>query len=202
MTAEATDKYAQAMAAALPTGFAWPRQPDSVLMRVVRGVAGSLAELDDGIHEVVRQWQPATSVARLAEWEEATGLPDACFGLDQSVALRRSLLLRRLRGPVLPLSNSSPAAPGVLVRICADLGYVATVAYNRPARVGVARVGRRLGALDGRLYITVDTGAVPARVGKNRVGDRLVYRAKTGSELECYLKHVVPARYLPVVIFV
>jgi uncharacterized protein YmfQ (DUF2313 family) len=110
------------------------------------------------------------------------------------------MLLRKLRGPSLPYTDSSPAAKGVIVRICAELGYLATVRYNLPARVG-DRVGRRLGALDGRLYIDIDTGAVPARVGRNRVGDRLVQRARTGAELECYLKHILPARYLPVVTY-
>jgi uncharacterized protein YmfQ (DUF2313 family) len=202
MRANPSAKYQQALAGVLPRGFAWPRQPDSVVMRVMAGLAGSFAELDDGIKTIVEQWQPATSVARLAEWEEATGLPDACFGVDQTVQQRLGQLLRRLRGPALPYEDSSPAAPGVIVDICADLGYQATVAYNKPARVGLARVGARLGALDGRLYITVPTNATPARVGRVRVGARLIARTQSGAELECHLKHVLPARFLPVMIFV
>lgn len=75
------DKFFQALAALLPTGFAWPRDSNSVLMRVIRGLAGSFSELHDFCAATVKQWQPATTINRLAEWEEATGLPDACFTL-------------------------------------------------------------------------------------------------------------------------
>jgi len=73
------DKFLQALAYLLPTGFAWPRDPDSTLMRVLRGLAGLFDEFHQFTAATVRQWQPATTVTRLAEWEEATGLPDPCF---------------------------------------------------------------------------------------------------------------------------
>lgn len=196
------DKFLQALASLLPTGFAWPRDPNSTLMRVLRGLAGAFAELHNWTTEVVRQWQPATTVNRLTEWEEATGLPDACFGLDQSAALRRQLLLARLRPLVLPYVDSSPASPGSLEAICLALGYVATVRYNTPFRVGRNRVGDRLGALNGRLWITVTLTTEPFRVGRNRVGDRLRLGTLNGGELACYLKRIVPARYELNVIFV
>lgn len=73
------EKFFQALAALLPTGFAWPRDAGSTLMRVIRGLAATFSEHHDFTTEAVRQWQPGTTVNRLAEWEEATGLPDACF---------------------------------------------------------------------------------------------------------------------------
>jgi len=189
------EKFLQALSYLLPTGFAWPRDPDSTLMRMLRGVAGSFDELHRYTEECVRQWQPATTVTRLAEWEEATDLPDTCFGVDQSEATRRKLLLARLRGPELAYTDSSPAAPGAIAAICATLGYTVTVAYNTPFRVGLNRVGDRLGALDGILYVRVAVTSEPFRVGLNRVGDRLVLLAQDLAPLECYLKRIVPARY-------
>lgn len=195
-------KFFQARCRLLPTGFAWPRDPLSTLMAVIRGIAGHWAEVHDTITETVRQWQPATTVNRLAEWEEATGLPDACFGLDQDMALRRRLLLSRLRGPTLPYIDSSPCSPGAIEAICASLGYTATVKYNTPFRVGVNRVGDRLGALKGRLWITVTLTTEPFRVGVNRVGDRLRIGTLNGGELACYLRRIIPARFEVNVIFV
>lgn len=194
------DKFWQALAQLLPSGFAWPRDTASTLMRVLRGMAGSFDELHETTHEVVRQWQPVTTVNRLAEWEAATGLPDACFGTDQPVDLRRRLLLLRLRGADLPFDDSSPAAPAVIEALCASFGYPAVVAYNTPFRTG-HRVGQRLGRLDGRLYITLTLPGGRFRVGQNRVGDLLIDGA-TAHELVCLLKRVLPARFELVFILV
>lgn len=196
------EKFAQSLASLLPTGFAWPRDPNSVLMKFIRGLAGAFSEHHEFVAEAVRQWQPATTVNRLAEWEEAAGLPDACFGLDQSEALRRKLLLARLRPAELAYDDSSPAAPESIVEICAWLGYKATVRYNTPFRVGRNRVGQRLGALNGRLWITVTLEGIPFRVGASRVSARLREGTLNGGELACYLKRVIHARYEVNVIFV
>lgn len=196
------EKFLQALACLLPTGFAWPRDPSSVLMKFLRGRAASFSEFHDFVAEAVRQWQPATTVNRLAEWEEATGLPDTCFGLNQSEALRRKLLLARLQPVALAYDDSSPAAPESIVAICAWLGYTATVRYNTPFRVGRNRVGQRLGALNGRLWITVTLQTIPFRVGVSRVGARLREGTLNGGELACYLQRVVHARYEVNVIFV
>lgn len=196
------EKFYQALACLLPTGFAWPRDPNSVLMKFVRGLAGSLNEHHEFVAEAARQWQPATTVNRLAEWEDATGLPDTSFGLAQSEALRRKLLLARLRPVELFYENSSPAAPGSIVAICAWLGYVATVRYNTPLRCGRNRVGQCLGALNGRLWITVTLQTIPFRVGVSRAGTRLREGTLNGGELAGYLHRIVPARYEVNILFV
>lgn len=189
------EKFVQALSYLLPQGFAWPRDLRSTLMRVLRAIAGGLSDLHEFTRLTVFQWQPHQTVTRLAEWEEATGLPDACFGPDQDEATRRMLLLARLRGPVLEYADSSPASPGAIVAICAWLGYEATVVYNTPFRCGTHRVGDRLGVLDGVLYVTVTITATRFRVKLSRVGERLLQDQLTGEELACYLRRVVPARY-------
>ncbi len=189
------EKFSQALVYLLPTGYAWPRDQRSVLMRVLRGLAGSLAQLHLWCNLSVRHWQPATTT-RLAEWEAACGLPDACLGVDQSEALRRSLLLARLRGPRLAYADSSPAALGAIEDMCLALGYVVTLRYHTPFRVGRNRVGERLRRLDGRLVVTVQ-GLVrtPMRVGVGRVGDPLASYNLPVHELECYLQRLIPARF-------
>lgn len=195
------NKFWQALAALLPTGFAWPRDPNSTLMRVVKARAEGLGQLHEFTRMTAAQWQPHQTVTRLAEWEESTGLPDACFGTNQDEPTRRKLLLSKLRGPVLEYADSSPASPGALEAICAWLGYQAVVRYNTPFRCGM-RVGRRLGALDGKLWITVTIQSTRFRVGVSRVGERLRSGTLNGGELACYLQRVVPARYSVNVIFI
>lgn len=195
------DKFLQSLANLLPSGYAWPRDPDSVLMRVLRGVAAAFSELHDFTDKTVLQWLPHLTSQRLAEWEDAAGLPDKCFGVVQSEAVRRAVLLARLRGPAWAYTDSSPASPGGIEAICATLGYTASVHYNTPFRVGRNRCSERLGKLDGKLYVRVQAQNTLLRVGSGRVGQRLVTRTLTTTDLECYLRQIVPARYELNVVF-
>ena len=196
------NKFAQALAYLLPTGYAWPRAPESVLMRVLGGIAASFSEQDEFISNTARQWLPHATNTRLPEWEDATGLPDACFGAIQTFEDRQARLVARLRGPQGHYTDSSPAAVGALEAVCANLGYAAEVRYNTPFRVGRDRVGRSLGQLDGQLYALVSTPAEPLRVGIGRVGSRLVKRQPGVAEMACYLEKCAPARFQLNVIFV
>lgn len=188
------DQFYESLQGLLPQGFAWPRHPDSTWMRLLRSEAEQLAQHTDDIHAMVRQWQPNTTVARLAEWEDACGLPDRCLGPNQSEGQRRQTLLTTLRGLDLPFDDSSFAAPQVIKAECARLGYHVTVRYNWPMRVGGA-VGSELGDLDGQLYVIVTATSEPMRVGLARVGDRLVDRDLPGADLLCVLERLVPARF-------
>jgi uncharacterized protein YmfQ (DUF2313 family) len=194
-------RFTQALAGLLPQGYAWPREVGSTLMAVMEGLGDAFADHHQAVHAQVRQWMPHLTTTRLAEWEASCGLPDACLGLDQTEQQRRAELLKRLRGPDLPFSDSSPAAPAVIEQLCADIGYSVTVTYNTPMRVRRDRVGSRLGKLDGRLNVFVDTSSTPLRVGSGRVGQRLVNRDLPGSDLSCYLQRIVPARYSVNIVF-
>ena len=194
------DKLLQALAQLLPTGFAWPRHADSTLMRWLRGLAGVHAELLAFIQATIAQWMPHSTTLRLSEWEDACALPDACFGPDQTIARRHAALMSKLQGLSLPYDDSSPAAPIVIQRICASLGYTAEVFYNTPFRVGVNDVGDQQGALDGTLYVMVSTVISPFRVGVNRVGDRLFTAPDDLFVLLCHLRRIMPARFDVVVL--
>lgn len=194
------DKFTQSLATLLPQGYAWPRDPNSVVMRVMTAKASAFRELHEFTNSTVYQWMPHATASRLSEWEAATGLPDKCFGNNQSADLRRKLLLSRIRGLDLPFENSSPASPGVIATICRDIGYDdVVVRYNTPMRVG-QRVGRRLGRLNGNLWVFVPVASSLFRCG-GRVGSRLVSRLGAGPELACYLNRIVPARFAINVVF-
>ncbi|WP_310614331.1 putative phage tail protein [Limnohabitans sp.] len=190
------DKFFQSLAQLLPTGFAWPRDPSSTLMRVVRGVSASFAELHAYTLFVAGEWLPHKTTTRLTEWEAATGLPCDCFGAAQTLQQRSAQLTARLCGPDLAYTDSSPASPGALIAIAKRIGYDnVTVAYNTPLRVGVGQVGQRLGALDGKLYVRVATASTLLRVGTGVAGQRLWDSALPLGPLDCYLKRLAPARF-------
>ena len=178
-------KFSQALAHLLPQGAAWPRDPNSVWMRLIEGFAAAFDDLHNFTTQTVAEWQPHITHTRLAEWEEATGLPDPCFGATQTEADRRARLLARLRGFVGAYPDSSPAALAGLVAFCAAIGFTVTAAVNTPFRVGRNRCGQRLGVNDGRLYVFV-----PAA------------RAAEGAALACAIDRLVPARYSLNIVYV
>lgn len=193
------DAFYQSLTYLLPPGFAWPRDPNSVWMRLLRGVAASFEELHAFTQQTGTEWLPQTTHTRLGEWEAALGLPDPCFyGVTQTEADRRAAVLTRLRGPQGAYADSSPAAPGAIEAYLDSLGFTATVWARYPFRVS-NRVGRRLGANDGRMVIRVAAApsAVPEpfRVGAHRVSRRLVERAPEYLRITCALERVVPARF-------
>lgn len=197
----AMDKFQQSMAALLPKGYAWPRDPQSTLMRLLAGSAAALKEFDAVTAQAAVEWLPQATKARLGEWEGAVGMPDECFGTSQTTEARRGRVLSRLRGPSGYFSDSSPASLGAVEAICANLGYPAVASYNHPFRCGRDRVGRRLGQLDGKLYVRMTVQSTPFRVGRNRVGDRLIARPPEIAELACYLTKYAPARFQLNVVF-
>lgn len=191
------DKFTTALVALLPKGDAWPRHPGSVQVSTVRGVAASLVELDDLIDDAPQQWQPGTTVTRLAEWEQAVGLPDVTSRDVTDYEARRADVLARLRGVDLAYEDSSPAALGAIQDELERAGFVVTLTYNLPSRVGDP-VGTRLGALDGHLWLIVTSPAatyIPSRVG-DPVGTRLgVWDGLDGPRLQAILERVLPARF-------
>lgn len=189
-------RFEQALAHLLPQGAAWPRDPASVWMRLLFGVAATLDELDAWMQQTATEWLPHATQTRLPEWEAAVGLPDTCVDPLQTVEARRAALLARLRGPQGAYADSSPAAPGALQAYANALGLAATVTVSRPFRVGRNRVGQRLGS-NGRITFSLALAGAsePFRVGTHRVGRRLVERPAQVAQLQCVLDRVVPARF-------
>lgn len=178
-------QFGQSLAYLLPPGAAWPRDPGSVWMRLLMSLAASLDELHQFTHQAVAEWQPHSTHTRLAEWEAAVGLPENCFGAMQTQADRQARVLARLRGFAGVYPDSSPATLAGIVAFCAALGFAVSARYNTPFRVGRERVGSRLGANDGRLYLLV-----PAA------------RSADAASLVCAIDRVVPARFALVLVFV
>lgn len=185
----AGSKHRQALAHLLPPGYAFPRAPESVWMCLLGGMADELQVLDEFAHQAVREWTPHLTHTRLAEWEEACGLPDRCFGTSQSEALRQAALLSRLRGAPLYYDDSSPGTTYAVEQVCLRAGATATAKVNQPFRCGRNRVGDRLGRV-GVMHVVVQGVASQAE------RDQLLVT------LGCWLEPVVPARFQILISFV
>lgn len=81
----------------LPPGRAWPREPDSVLVRFLYGVAEPLAEVDQRAADLlVREAYPGLAYELLADWERVCGLPDPCVPVPLTLEERRNAVVQKL----------------------------------------------------------------------------------------------------------
>src|SRR5215831_2222335 len=91
------DDYAVALANLLPVGQAWPREPESVLMRVIRGLAQVMGFVDSRAADLLeRESDPRKTIELLPEWERNWGLPDPCFLSTPSIAERQLMLVFKM----------------------------------------------------------------------------------------------------------
>lgn len=128
--------YAAGLSNLLPQGSAWPREPDSVLMKVVTGLAGVWGnEVDRRAADLLEnETDPRRTIAMLPEWERAFGLPDACNDESQTLETRRAALLTRM----LTIGEQDRA---FFYRIAALLGYTIRIVEYSPVMAGVSQLG-------------------------------------------------------------
>src|SRR5215831_7682216 len=140
------DEYATALAALLPEGIAWPRQLSSVLMKVVRGLAGILGFVDSRAADLLEiESDPRTTVEILPEWERAFGLPDLCLTVPTDIAVRQKLLVKRIT-----LLGSQSRQ--FFIDLAASIGYVITIREFSPFMCGVSRCGNTKNLYDNIHY--------------------------------------------------
>jgi uncharacterized protein YmfQ (DUF2313 family) len=163
------DDYAAAMANLLPRGRAWPRDPDTNLMRLMGALAPTYQRNGATAAALVADIFPRTTTALIPEWEETLGLPDPCSPLNPTTEQRRAAILAKF------IASGGQSAP-YFISVAAALGYTITVTNYSPQTWAI-----------GAGQTTVSYFAV----GQSTVGDPL---ASWGNAiLECRLKQIKPA---------
>ncbi|MGV1793842.1 YmfQ family protein [Rhizobium sp. A37_96] len=127
--------YQQAMADNLPTGPAWPREPDALLMKVLSGLASSWALVDARAADLLEiESDPRITSEMLDSWEAAWGLPDPCVAEAVTIADRRLALVQKMTSVG---GQSIPYFEG----IARDLGYTINIQEHAPYMAGVSGCG-------------------------------------------------------------
>jgi uncharacterized protein YmfQ (DUF2313 family) len=201
------EEYAHALSALLPRGIAWPRWPDTVIMKFVYGVAGVMGWADGRAADLLEiESDPRTTTEMLDSWEKAWGLPDPCFKTSQSVGERRKILVMRM-------TLLGAQSREFFIGIANYLGYQVSITEYRPFMVGVDACGdNRLlkGGLLGdwpcqigdpamRFAWTVhveQTKLVWFRAGSGQAGIDPHLRIARDNDLECILHRWGPAHTL------
>lgn len=196
--------YAQAFSALLPQGTAWPRDPESALMRYLSGQSGIWGDVVDvrAADLLERETDPRLTTEMLAEWERAFGLPDPCVQEPSTIEARRKVLVQRMT------TEGGQSRP-FFYAAAMQLGYVIRIVEYSPFMAGVSRVGdtRPSGAngekyrwevapTEIRFYWTVKVFGTRLswfRVGSGQAGVDPMLRISLAEDLECIFRAWKPA---------
>lgn len=121
------DHHSGAMAL-LPTGPVWPRDPDGVLSRTVRGLTGVHHHAWNRVRDMLDESDPRTTYETIDMWETDCGLPDPCLD-DPPTAIearRAAVIAKRQMGGV--------TTPVDFIELAAILGYEIEIEEFRPFR--------------------------------------------------------------------
>ena len=188
MALTAADYLAQ-LQALLPQGFAWPRQADAALTKLLLAWADEMARIDGRAADLVEEADPRTTAELLADWERVAGLPDPCvaaLGINQTTAQRRAALVAKLT----TIGGQSAA---YYIALAASLGYTITVTEFSPFQAGSA-AGDAL-TNDGWQFVwqvnAPEASIVEFAAGRSSAGEPL--RSWGNELLECVINRLKPA---------
>lgn len=113
--------YRQMLAALLPPGAAWPRDPDTNLGRLLEAMAQELARLHNRQVDLIEEDDPRTASELLGAWETEVGLPDLCLGAEGvTVQERRAAVHAKL-------TSRGGQSRAYFIGLARSLGYAVTI---------------------------------------------------------------------------
>lgn len=195
------DDYAEALAALLPTGPAWPRDRDSTLMRLMSAFADLWERVDSRAADLLeRESDPRSTIELLEDWERAYGLPDDCVAEPLTIADRQKALTAKvtmLGGQSIPFFKAFALA----------LGYEIIIVEHAPFMCGVSECGDtrteeggwyrwEIGPEEMRFFWTVKLARPRLnwfRAGSGQAGVDPHLRIAIATDLECALQRYKPA---------
>ncbi len=151
--------YAHALAALLPTGEVWPRDPSSTLMRLVAALADVSARwADRAARFLLIEAFPPSAVDTLPDWERVLGLPEPGMPVATTDDERRLYVLERLQ------RRPGAQSRAYYLEIARRLGY------HDPARSPFQLPFELPGALGNRRRVEIVEHR-PFMAGVSRCGD-------------------------------
>lgn len=190
MVLAAADRHARAMRKLLPPGQVLPTEAGSTLMKLLQGLAGEYARLEQRGCDLIEEMDPRTTFELIDDWERVLGLPSDCGPPPTSLEDRRAAILARL-------INNNASTLETLRMIAAAWGAPATIRRRVPIQLGLWQLGEghELGPPEMRFLTNVDFGFEAVkyfRVGESAVGDRLADVNQPQSAI-CALQEAAPA---------
>ena len=104
----------------LPPGPAWDRETDSILTKLLHGVADELSRVHNRALDLIEESDPRTTLELLADWERTAGLPEECIDPPDTLIERRNALVEKL-------TRLGGQSPQYYIDVAARLGYTITI---------------------------------------------------------------------------
>jgi uncharacterized protein YmfQ (DUF2313 family) len=197
----------------LPLGIAWPRKPDSVLVRTCRGLAQIWGYVDGRAADLLeRESDPRKTIELLPEWERAWRLPDPCLPSATTIAERQRML-------VLMMTWKGGQSRAYYEQVMEWLGYTIHIKEFAPFMAGISQVGDTrpstrdangnlivntdenfrwyIGPPELRFYWSIEVGQVGLtwfRAGSGQAGVDPHLKFAVPEELQCLLNRWKPAQ--------
>ncbi len=187
-----TDDYLAQLKALLPEGPAWPKDEDTVLHDLLRGIAEEFARVHNRDLDLLQEVNPQTTLEMLEDWERICGLPGDCDVLSDTIAERRANVVNQLRA-------RGGQSLGYFKNIAETIGYPnPKITEFRPFVCGLSEVGVDTlnGDADCRFVWRVDIGDARVnyfRAGLSQAGKDPLAKISGGEDLQCKLEKLKPA---------
>jgi uncharacterized protein YmfQ (DUF2313 family) len=198
------DDYAYEALALLPYGEAWPREPDSTLVRFVTGLFYYYGFVDSRAADLLeRESDPRITIELLPDWERNWGLPDPCLAEPLTIADRQIALVTKM-------TMQGAQSRQFFIDLAAKLGYtINAIGEFSPWTFGLSEVGMtddnagrhyprwEIGPPEIRFYWTIHVGAVRVtwwRYGSAEIGVDPHARIALATDLECIFRRYKPAQ--------
>jgi uncharacterized protein YmfQ (DUF2313 family) len=185
----------------LPQGAAW-RSPDGAAFEAasrmgafLRALAGDMATLYRRIFDLTQESTASTVAESLDDWEAEFGLPDPCFGDDQTVA-------QRMRALVMKVRSQGTITPGDFIMLAAGAGYEITIREPRPFAFGFSQTGWEDSTGEAVAFFwfvrVSGAGARNFEFGTSQTGIHSLLDIARVTDLECLFRALAPAWTRPV----
>lgn len=185
MALNSREDYGRLLLQLLPQGFAWTKDPGSILEALLTGLGDGLAEVERRGCDLLEELDPRATEELLEDWERNFGLPSKCTGRLETLELRRQAILFRLTA----IGGQSPA---YLVAVAAQLGFEITIEEHWPSTCE----GLCTDPLNGPDWIHVFTVHARPDVAQESTCEGLCtepLRVWNNAVLECAIAEVKPA---------
>ena len=180
-------EYRQQLLELLPRGKAWPREPGTVLARLMTAEAATLSEIDRVAVGLLAELNPGTTLALLEDWERSVGLPDECTDLETTIPARRAALLDKI-------VNRSNMSRATYERIAAEFGIEITIAEHDEVRAGEDSKHDTAGGKWRHVFwIEAPSPSPPMRFNMLSDVNTPLLTVERNTELECRLRAASPA---------
>ena len=168
----------------------------SVLARFTRVLLSPFEWLYARAFRLALESSAQTVSELLPDWEKDHGLPEACFGGNQTTTQRLTALRRKVEAE--PVSH-----PEDFIRMAAEFGY--TIEIEEPAmfRCGFSMCGgkHKVGSWVQETYVIVRIKGASTRffhVGASRVGRDALFSNAEAAAILCMLRKTLPAWVTPI----